>query len=396
MYLLVILIAVGLTAFPGCEDPGPSGSTIIYDRVVVYNSDAVPPMNDPASNIWNDAVVSYLRIGDTTAGYTSDFGNRLIFVQALKAAGRLYLKAEWSDLEFDARPEYIVHNRDSAYIPTGDTIFDTIDFSLPVTVDTLVQYDTTVDTSWMRQSDFVLSIIVDTITDPDDTNIIIGFDTISSNSGYDQDRFAIMWDVGDNGAEGADCAGMCHDLADTSVLGHRMYTTGGGHVDVWHWQAAAADPVLLAQDEYWSDQGREIDVTVKPMAVSNYDSLNTRPLNMHVNDTAFTGRFLHADEAVAFQPVTAGFEWPDNYRMPGYVVDDNASGSIADVSSYSRWNQTLGRWTIVLSRSLATGNADDIDFSAISAGDSVMVTIAVMDNTNRLHSGTIPFYIIFP
>jgi hypothetical protein len=265
-----------------------------------------------------------------------------------------------------------------------------------VKIDTIVVNDTTVDTSWTQQQGFVLTIAVDTITDPDDTNIIIGFDTTRSNSGYDQDRLAIMWDVGDNGVEGADCASMCHDPSDTTVLGHRMYTTGGGHVDVWHWQAATSDPVLLARDEYWSDQGRESDAVVRDLTISNYDSLNQQPLNMHVNDTTFTGRFLHADEAVAFQPVTAGYEWPDNYRMPGFVIDDNASGSVTDVSSYSRWNQSLGRWEVILSRSLSTGNADDIDFSGIAAGDSVQVTIAVMDNAGRLHSGTIPFYFIFP
>ncbi len=395
MYLLVILAALSLTSFPGCDDPGPSGVSYIYDRVVVYNSDTAPPMNDPSSSIWNKASASYLRIGDTTGGYTSDFGDRLILVQAIKAAGRLYLKAEWSDGVFDARPEYILHLRDTSLIPF-DTTFDTTDYNLPVTVDTVVLYDTTVDTSWMKQQAFTLAVFVDTILDPEDTNIIIGFDTTLSNAANDQDRFAIMWNTGENGSEGADCASMCHDIADTSVLGHRMYTTGGGHVDVWHWQAATSDPILLAHDEWWSSQGRESDETIRPLAVSNYDTINQRPLNMNVNDTAFTGRFLHADEAIPFQPVTAGVDWPNGYRMPGYVVDDLASGSVADVSSYSRWNMSLGRWSIIMSRELTTGHDDDFDFSTVDAGDSVQATIAVMDNADRLHSGTKPFYIIFP
>ena len=50
---------------------------------------------------------------------------------------------------------------------------------------------------------------------------------------------------------GGDCATMCHIP--------EMYTTGGGHVDVWHWKAVRSAPLGCADDKWWSGEGRGSD-----------------------------------------------------------------------------------------------------------------------------------------
>jgi hypothetical protein len=214
-----------------------------------------------------------------------------------------------------------------------------------------------------------------------------------------QDRFAIIWDGGANGDEGADCRTMCHAVGDTTPNGDRMYLDGAGWVDVWHWQAGTTDPVLLAEDEYWTAQGRNPDLFTQEIYTKNYDNQLLQPIYMRnnaaVNDTVFNYEpILHADEAVPFDSTLV---WFNRARVPGYVVHDNAAGSIADVKCFSGFNRMNGRWMVLMRRALNTGNImDDFDFSSIAPGDSVMATIAFMDHDDDMHYGSRPFYIVFP
>ncbi|MFH1699061.1 MAG: ethylbenzene dehydrogenase-related protein [Candidatus Zixiibacteriota bacterium] len=401
------LAALSLTIFGavGCEDPGPAGTRIIYDRVEVLSSNTAPPMNDPQSDIWDEAARCFIKYGEVNADYVSEQALDWVEIRAIKAAGRLYLMAEWSDDSYSAYPEFIEHHRDSLYVPISDTsvviVLDT--FTVTDTIDDVITIDTFLltylDTSWVQQSRFIRQY---TGTNPDDSGVYQ--DSIISNAGRDQDRIAIIWDMGSNGTEKADCAIMCHDAGDTSILGHRMFTNNAGFVDVWHWQSAKTDPAFLASDEYWSDQGRVSDGILSPIFESNFDTILEQPIYMHPDDathpteTFVHDRFIHKDEAVPFLSVADGIPWQDGYKIPGFIVDDNASGSVADVSSFSRFTMTLGteHWTVIMSRELTTGNDDDIEFGAIQPGDSVQVSIAVMDNADRLHAGSKPFYIVFP
>jgi hypothetical protein len=87
--------------------------------------------------------------------------------------------------------------------------------------------------------------------------------------------------------------------------------------------------------------------------------------------------------------------------MPGYIMNKNhADTSNADIQVFSSYvvggTNWAGRWLVAMSRKLSTGHADDRDFSGIASGDSIMATIAVMDNAYLLHSGSKPIYFIFP
>ncbi len=400
------LAALTLTIFvaTGCEDPGPAGTRVIYDRVEVLSSNTAPPMNDPQSDIWDEAARCFIKYGEVSADYVSEQFFDRVEIRAIKSGGRLYLMAEWSDNSYSAYPEYLKHARDSELVSLdagADIILDTIYKEVLVSgewiLDTFLL--TALDTFWVKQSQFIRQT---TLTDPDPDSVYQ--DSIITNAGYDQDRFAIIWDMGQNGTERADCAAMCHDVGETSVLGHRMYTNNAGFVDVWHWQSAKTDPVFLASDEYWSDLGRVTDGVINPIFGSNFDAILQQPIYMHPDDTTHPtetfvhDRFIHKDEAIPFLSVADGIPWENGYLIPGFIVDDNVFGSVTDVSSFSRYTTTLRaeHWTVIMSRKLTTGNDDDIDFGAIQSGDSVQVSIAVMDNADRLHAGSEPFYIIFP
>ncbi len=355
--VVTLLMILGL--WSGCSDPGPVelAQTSISNRVIVSSLVSEPPMDDPRNGIWDQAVTGAITVGGDSldAGYAGP-----VYVKAIKAGGRLYVRAEWSDDSRSIRPNGIVHSvtivQDSTTIPP--------------------HADTT--TAWLQNPSFLV---------------------VTTSEGkvlyqYDQDRVAIMWDMGDNGTEKANCATMCHTTDQLSSLGHRMYTTGGGHVDVWHWQAGTTDPVLLAADEYWDAEGRKVDDNVVPIFVSNFNQVDGRPYNEHRDTSAFFGPFLHADSTA---PYSDSVNWLNGYQMPGYVLYDNASGSIADVQAYATYNvgYSARRWIVLLSRALGTGNADDIDFSTIPAGDSVQATLAVMHNSDRIHAKSLPFYFIF-
>lgn len=341
----------------GCEDPGPIelGNTSISNRVLVTAVNHEPPMDDLRNSIWDSVVTGAITVSgdslDTT--YAGP-----VYIKAIKTADRLFIRAEWTDGSRSIRPNGIIYTMSI----TGDSLNP--------------------DTSFAWIQDSSLQIVV----------------TPSGNVLYqhDQDRLAIMWDAGDNGTERANCATMCHASGQASVLGHRMYTTGGGHVDVWHWQSATSDPILLAADEYWDAEGRKTDADNGiPMFVSNFDAVQGKPYFQHRDTTILERPFLHADSTAPFSDSVA---WNRGYEMPGYVLYDNASGSIADVNALATYNigYSTARWIVLMSRALSTGNADDVDFSSVVSGDSIQATIAIMHNSDRIHAKSIPIYFVFP
>jgi hypothetical protein len=342
-YLLLVHFSAGCEG----EDFLASEDSEISGRVLLLQTASPPPMDDPRDDIWKRAVTGLIELTDVDATDSASLNSRTLGVKGIVSQGRLYIRAEWVDASYSARANPIVAN---------DTIVENVP---PEPPDTL--------TLWQR----------------------------APSSQLDQDRLAIIWDVGNNGAEAANCYTMCHADGDRSPAGDRMYTTGGGNVDVWHWMVAGSDPVLLAQDEYWSANGRDLDAPGVAIAHTNFDQANEAPFFTHEDQTAFSGNFLKSTDTTTFDP---DFPWPDNFSVPGYWLDVNASGSITDVASFSSYNTSISslEWLVVMSRAMSTGNGDDIDFTQVQSGDSVMVTVATMNNSGSLHIGSQPFYLIFP
>ncbi len=364
-WMLMVPMLSGLLGlmFLGCEDPGSYGQVepLTYGHVVVHSSAVEPPMDNPRDAIWNGAMTTAIFASDSAFADSLPVIDSLpIYIKAIKTSEYLYIRVRWGE-------NAVINKRSYSVWPNPMVHF--------------VSVDNSGDTSryWSRratQDIFTDTLLIDTV--------IVW---------HDQDRFAVIWNTGDNGSEGADCRTMCHMPADTSLTGDRMYTTGGGHADVWHWQAATTDPVFLAEDEYWGPEGRAVDAFAQPIFDVNFDSVLFLPLSMNEDPNQRRKPFLHLDDAIPFDST---YTWNNLDSIPGYIVNDNATGSIADVNAYSSFSRTDKSWMVVMRRRLTTGNGDDFDLGSIQPGDSVMVTMAFMNNATSIHHGSRPFYIVFP
>ena len=452
-------IAAGLFLLAGCDDPGPAGKVYRYDNIVEIGTlTKAPSMGNPADPTWDEVPETVLRFYKDRNRYPLDNSYITMQVSAIKYLDRLYMRTYWrydyarsvgaeqsvfdrtftyptitDSIYFVASPDstfqgdtlvitqvYDQHSHDSTItnstgikdsIRTHHCVLGTIDTtysidSLIVNISTQINCTDTFmvlnyatrQEEWARADGYSLdSAKVDSVwhynNPPADSTVIIDSMYYEYfNSGMDQDRVAIMWDMGDNGTEGANCMTMCHDVANPAT-GDFMYTSDGGHVDVWHWQAALTNPVYYAADEYWTDSGRAGDNLTTPIYETNWNG--TRPIYMHQTDSLYKGKsYLLKTEAIAFD--TAQGFWPNGYIMPAFVLNSMPSGSGADIDSYSWYNRNTGAWSVLMSRKLNTGYADDVDLSQIAAGDSVMTSIAVMDNATAIHYiNEEPVYFIF-
>ncbi|MFQ6673995.1 MAG: ethylbenzene dehydrogenase-related protein, partial [Fidelibacterota bacterium] len=136
-----------------------------------------------------------------------------------------------------------------------------------------------------------------------------------------EDRLYLMFDGGDNGSEGARCATMCH--SDEGA----MYTTGGGHVDVWHWKAHRTNPIGLADDKWWDGTGRGSD----EKTVSAYKDNETTSENFPLYAGPITdGHFIiipsggSTGDLEAFDSTDATLQ---SNTYPGYYLNANATNS---------------------------------------------------------------------
>lgn len=204
-----------------------------------------------------------------------------------------------------------------------------------------------------------------------------------SKSSEDEDRFYVMFDVGNNGTEGANCATMCHQPS-----AGLMATTGGGNVDVWHWKAARTNPVGRADDKWWDGTGRGSDAKTGSAYSDNLQvvSMVEYPKYMHASDTtAYTGDFLFTADTAAFDSL---LDWT-GASIPFYFLDSSASGSRWEVEAKGVFSG--GTWTLEMSRALNTGNNDDV----VLGTGSIKMSIAITDNSGGNHSGIAPFNLLF-
>ncbi|MCP4705733.1 MAG: hypothetical protein GY865_14130 [candidate division Zixibacteria bacterium] len=221
-----------------------------------------------------------------------------------------------------------------------------------------------------------------------------------------EDAFMIAFDGGDNGDEGADCATMCHAVA------NGMATTGGGFVDAWCWKSARLAPAFLAEDNLWTDAGNFLDpeAGINPQQPyrENWSSFFSRPEWMHPDDTAFAGPYLYYSDVDDFDASPfIGWDSVSGYKMPGFAIDTSI---YTMVDRNDRWNvlsasvydslSSPRTWTVVFARTLAPATSNDVDLQTL---DSIQVTVAASNEHTygedpgfREHSGSVPFYIILP
>ncbi|MFQ5639483.1 MAG: ethylbenzene dehydrogenase-related protein, partial [bacterium] len=209
------------------------------------------------------------------------------------------------------------------------------------------------------------------------------FDGASWSQSGDEDRVGIIWDMGQNGAEGANCASMCH---------FPIMNTATGKVDVWHWKAARTNPLGFADDKHWLTDGRHGD------AGSGIDSKNSPmgsgfPSFMGAQDPGANLDFLlgdldalngfdpfgviagTADTTVAFDS-TAVFA--TGAVIPGRILS-MPTGNRASVQAAGKYDN--GKWTVEFRR-LVESDADDFQ---VVRGGSVQFTTEIFDNEGSTH-----------
>jgi hypothetical protein len=215
------------------------------------------------------------------------------------------------------------------------------------------------------------------------------FDGASWSKSGNEDRIGFIWDMGDNGDEGVNCATMCHaPLMHTEV----------GKVDVWHWKAARGNALGYTDDKYFDnvlggDGGRHGDSGTS--AYSDNGPIGSGyPGFMADSDPDADMDFLvkTADALNAWDPYgtvaahtvaqVVAFDSNATFAtgsvIPGYVLRI-PDGDRASVQSAGKFDN--GVWTVEFKRAYA---GTDNDFEVVP-GSSVEFTHEIFDNTGGGH-----------
>jgi hypothetical protein len=368
--LFLVLIAVGLMS---CSSSDPLVETGGKNEVTVKYVTTAPDTSDILNDdVWDGVPIVSIRVGLDPL-YTDQFGAKIVRTQAVSDNENVYLKLNWGDSTQSDKPGYW------SFHETGDVW--TQNWTLTITS----IKDTTYDTTYIPPSDTIVDTNVVSIEDT------TGFEEINLlNPRWEkEDNFAIIWDNGSNGTEGANCATMCHEVDQLDT----MYLTGGGDVDVWVWRAGRTDPLGLADDMFWSQDLAFDDFSQNHSSWqrnARSQSEETDPKWSHVDGAAYHGSFLFAADTVTLDFATLA-DWKEGDGIPGYVLDrdlkpsESAKTSRYDVKARSEYDPITNSWSVVLWRKLDTGNNDDFVFEQ---GKQYKMSFAVMDHTVNAHSGS--------
>lgn len=199
----------------------------------------------------------------------------------------------------------------------------------------------------------------------------------------DEDRIAIVFEITRiNQFATKGCAVMCHVPAGQPTKYGKFATKNEGEKgDLWHWKAARSAPHGTADDQWVTvpddKTGRKNDAG-KGGDFNNQTADKTRPLLMQDPAKAPSSPgFLLREEAVEIKDYTV-FKAGDivTSRLP--IKPEGSRGDIKAVSRYAN-----GRWTVMLSRKLDTGNEDDVAFNPRREYSFAM---ALFDDSGDEHS----------
>ncbi len=209
------------------------------------------------------------------------------------------------------------------------------------------------------------------------------YDGTSWTQSGDEDRFGLIFDMGLNGTDGANCTTMCHFDG--------VMRTNNGVVDNWHWKAARGGTALGYVDDKWvgtdtmhgdsgtsaySDNGADANGNPQFMAANGPAE---SPVFLGMDAAAMTAMTAHSSAAVSmattFDPNAA---WVNGSTIPGYVmrVPDGDRASVTTSSSYKN-----GVWTVEFKRAYA---GTEHDFAVVPGG-TVDFTHEIFDNEGHEH-----------
>ncbi|MEW6428781.1 MAG: ethylbenzene dehydrogenase-related protein [Thermodesulfobacteriota bacterium] len=151
-----------------------------------------------------------------------------------------------------------------------------------------------------------------------------------------------------------------------TMEGDYMYCMLAGSdykADAWQWKAYRSGSAGLIHDKYHIASSTELPKAKKHAARNGKEIWLARPSD--AGDELYTSQ----------RPI-------DNIgdKVPKYLVNANATGSIADVKAKGVWADN--KWTVEISRKLDTGHDDDIKFEK---GKTIKSGLAVFNHTGDDH-----------
>jgi len=180
-----------------------------------------------------------------------------------------------------------------------------------------------------------------------------------------EDRISLLFEINRiNNFATKGCAIVCHvpQGAPNAKDGKFGTTTAAEKGDLWHWKAARSDPAGVA-DDTWLTQISDKEGGRKSDAGKGGDQKNMTEDKSAPKYMLAPGKSLAKNDillAAHSVEIPAGtvFKAGDmlTYRMP-----KTAEGSRGDIKAESRY--AGGGWTVMLHRSLDTGNEDDVAFN---------------------------------
>lgn len=181
----------------------------------------------------------------------------------------------------------------------------------------------------------------------------------------DEDRLSIIWEITpikDFAEKG--CAALCHSKGNDASKWYMASDTADQKADLWHWKSYRSNPLGFADEGYVtvSNEKAAPPTGRKSDPGGGGDSRNetadkTKPALMQ--DPAKTPSakgFLVKGETIEIKDYST-FKAGDT--LP-YRILSKPDGSRGDIKAKGVWAN--GTWTLMLSRKLNTGNADDVQF----------------------------------
>lgn len=184
----------------------------------------------------------------------------------------------------------------------------------------------------------------------------------------DEDRLGVVWEINriDKFATKG-CTILCHNESKNNKDWYFAVSSKTEKGDLWHWKSVRSNPVEYTEDGYLianpskePKKGRKRDAgSETTKAKSNRTKDKSMPAYMQdpSKPASIKGSLL-VNEAVK---ITDAAAFKEGDEIPAYMLYAAWKDSFADVKTKGVWKD--GKWTLMMSRKLKTGNDDDVQFN---------------------------------
>jgi hypothetical protein len=181
-----------------------------------------------------------------------------------------------------------------------------------------------------------------------------------------EDRLGVIWEINriDKFANKG-CAILCHNESKNNKEWYYSVNSSREKADLWHWKAVRSNPVDYTEDGYVitnpskePEKGRKRDAgSGKAKGNSTKDKSGPAYMQDPSKSASISGSLLVA-HAVEIKDSST---FKEGDAIPGYMLNTGWAGSFADIKTKGVWKD--GKWTVMMSRKLKTGNDDDVQYN---------------------------------